>query len=117
MMGNGPMNLSVSLEGAALTGSITSAKAYHRVPKIDKTNCEELGEVNNTPRPAINNGVVVEIDGTSKWIVKGTNYLNKIILAEGAKVLRPDGGAPAMTVDGVPTEIKAGTYVGRIVIA
>ncbi len=117
MMGNGPMNLSVSLEGAALTGSITSAKAYHRVPKIDKTNCEELGEVNNTPRPAVNNGVVVEIDGTSKWIVEGTNYLNKLILAEGAKVLLPDGGAPTMTVDGVPTEIKAGTYVGRIVIA
>lgn len=117
MMGNGPMNLSVSLQGSTLTGSITSAKATHRVPKIDKTNCEELGEVNNTPRPAINNGVVVELDGTSTWTIDGTNYLNKLILAEGAKVLRRDGSVPSMTVNGNPAEFAAGSYVGRIIIA
>ena len=117
MMGNGPMNLSVSLQNATLTGSITSAKAVHRVPKIDKTNCEELGEVINTARPAVNNGVIVHLDGTSTWIVAGDNYLSSLTIEAGAKIIGKGHKKLEMTVDGVPTDMEPGTYTGRIVIA
>ena len=116
MMGNGPMNLSVSLENTVLTGGITSAKAVHRVPKIDKTNCEELGEVINTPRPAVNNGVIVSVDEKSVWYVTQTSYLNHLTLAPGGSILRPDGSAAEMKVDGIKMQIQPGTYSGAIII-
>lgn len=116
MMGNGPMNLSVTLEHTTLTGCISSAKAVHRVPKIDKSNCEELGEVINTPRPAINNGVIVLVDGTSVWRTEQVSYLNRLTLEPGGQILRADGSPAEMTVDGVQTELRPGVYQGAIVI-
>jgi hypothetical protein len=114
MMGNGPMNLAVDLKNATLNGRITAAKALHRVPKIDKRNCEELGEVINTPRESINNGVIVTLDATSVWAVPDTCYLTKLVLAPGAKVIGTDGRAVQLSVDGIPTPLASGEYVGKL---
>ena len=116
MMGNGPMNLSVSLNNASLTGRITASKAKHRVEKIDKTNCEELGEVVNTPRPALNNGVIVSIDSKSVWTIPGICYLTKLTIEPGAAIFGPDESTVCLKVDGQETVLNPGEYVGSIVL-
>lgn len=116
MMGNGPMNLSVQLKNTKLTGSISSTKAVHRVPKIDKTNCEELGEVMNTPMPAINNGVIVSLDAKSIWEVSGQNYINALTLEPGALVIGTNNTKVEMTVDGEIKTLEPGHFVGNIVL-
>lgn len=117
MMGNGPMNLHVSFKNAAITGVITASKADHRVPIIDKTNCEELGEVINTPCAPINNGVIVSLDGNSVWNVTGVSFLTSLTIEKNAVISAPSGKTAKMTVNGVETPIAEGIYTGLIVIS
>lgn len=117
MMGNGPMNLMVKLDNTTLTGRISASKAHHRVEKIDKRNCEELGEVVNTPRPAINNGVIVWVDSASTWRIPGACYLTKLILEAGATICSDCGGTVSMIVNGKETVLESGkTYTGEILL-
>ena len=106
-----PKNLDLTFENAAVTGRITAAKVRHRVERVDKTNCEQLGELDFTAREAINNGVIVTLKSGAVWNVTGTSYLTKLVIEDGAAV-----NARSMTVDGVPTPLVPGTYTGKIVI-
>ncbi len=107
-----PKNLDLTFTNATVTGRITAAKARHRVARVDKTNCEELGELDFTARASINNGVIVTLEAGSVWTVTDTSYLTKLVIADGAQV-----NAKSMTVDGVETPIVPGTYTGKIVLA
>jgi len=109
-------NLSVSLVSACLEGDITACKSLHRVEKISKANCEELGEVDNFPRPVINNGVIVSVDGASVWSPVQVSYLSALDIAEGGKVQAPEGKKLVMTVNGAETAIAPGSYRGDIAI-
>ena len=115
--GDQAMNLSVKLKYAGIEGVISAATAKHAAARIDKSNCEELGNVINTPCEAVNNGVIVSLDSTSAWTVTGTSYLTSLELEKGAVIKGKDGKAVKMTVDGKETEIAAGKYTGKIVLS
>lgn len=105
------MNMVLDFKNVQLKGVISSSRAKHNVSAITKATNTELGEVTNTPCPAVNNGAIVSLNGKSKWTVTGTSYLTALNIAEGAVV-----EASSMTVDGQPAEIKAGSYKGIIVL-
>jgi hypothetical protein len=108
-------NMVLNLSNSNITGIITSSRAKHVKDTITSEEYLLLGEVTNTPGPAVNNGVIVSLNGSS-WTVTGTSYLTGFTIGEGSKVIAPKGQKVAMTVDGVKTPVKAGTYKGNIVI-
>lgn len=114
----GPKNLVLKLEKASLTGVISSAKQFYRegLTTLGPENCHEVNNITQVAAPTVNNGVLLELDGASRWSVTGTSYITKLTLAEGAVIAAADGGAVRMTVDGAETPISAGEYVGKIVI-
>lgn len=61
-------------------------------------------------------GITASFDASSTWTITKDSYLGSLTLAEGAKISAPDGYEVTMTVDGVKTEISAGTYTGEIVL-
>ena len=114
----GAKNVDISFKNAKVEGIISSATAAYRdgVTRIDKSNCEELGEITCTPAAPVNNGMIVSLDRHSEWTVTGKCYLTKLQLARGAVVKAPKGKKVRMTVDGVKTEITAGIHTGKIVL-
>ncbi|WP_460350312.1 hypothetical protein [Actinoallomurus acanthiterrae] len=67
--------------------------------------------------PVVNNGVIVQLNSGSTWTVTGTSYLSKLVVAQGATVVAPNGHTVSMTVDGNATAITPGhTYTGVIAI-
>lgn len=110
-------NLALSFQNVRITGVISSATAKHRVPRITKYNCEEIGEVVMTPAPTVNNGVVVTLDEHSVWTVTGTSYLSSISIAPDAVITAPVGKSLNMQIDGMDMPIFPGTYTGKIVLS
>src|SRR5271168_2207259 len=70
-----------------------------------------------TPFTAIGDvpGVPVLTAG-SRWVVEKTTQLNSLIIPVGAMLAAPAGQSLTMTVDGVGTAIKPGTYQGNVVL-
>ncbi|MCD8087798.1 MAG: hypothetical protein LUE22_04315 [Oscillospiraceae bacterium] len=114
----GPKNLVLKLTGASVTGIISSATSHYRegLTEITPDNCHEINDVTMEATPTVNNGVILELDGESRWIVTGTSYITKLTIAADAVIEAVDGSELRMTVDGVITPITAGEYVGKIVI-
>ncbi len=56
------------------------------------------------------------VDAGAKWEVAATTTLSELTIGEGATVAAPEGRSLTMTVDGVETPVKAGTYKGKIVL-
>jgi hypothetical protein len=52
----------------------------------------------------------------SSWTVEKTTQLNSLTIAEGATLAAPKGYSLTMTVDGVETTIRPGTYKGKVVL-
>jgi hypothetical protein len=76
-----------------------------------------LGDLANTPAPAVNNGLLLTLSGGTVWTVTGTSYLTGLTV-EDAQIVAPEGQTVEMTVDGKKTEIESGkTYTGDIVIS
>jgi hypothetical protein len=112
------LNLVLTFSAAQVTGVITATYARHFVDTIDSSNWRQLGAIGNTPRPAINNGVIVALTDRASWTVTGTSYLTALSLDATSRVTAPGGGQVTMTVDGAPTAIAAGgSYSGAIVVA
>lgn len=109
-------NLALCFTDTKITGAISSATAKHRVEKITKYNREEIGEVKLTPAPAVNNGVSVALEGSSRWTVTGTSYVNCLTIAPEAAVQAPEGKRLLVTVDGQETSLTAGEYKGQITL-
>ena len=107
----------LTFNSASVTGVITASSSRHAKSSIGVEDYKLLGEVTNTPGPAVNNGVIVLLDGKSSWTVTGTSYLTSLTIAEGAALVGPEGRKVTMSVDGVETVIAAGTYKGDIVLS
>jgi hypothetical protein len=110
-------NMVLTFENTEITGVITASQSKHAKSSIDAEDYKLLGEVTNTAGPAINNGVIVSLDGKSTWTVTGTSYLTSLTIAKGATLTAPEGQKVTMTVGGKKTAVKAGTYKGDIVIS
>ena len=109
-------NLVLNFSSTTVAGVISSTFAKHDKSTLAMADFKLVGEVTNTPSPAINNGVIVSLDSTSKWTITSTSYLTKLVLADGASVAAPKGKTLAMTIDGVAKPIGAGTFTGAIVL-
>ena len=106
-------HLAPGIDGPVSTFPISSAtRAYKEgLEIINRYNLTELGNLTQTPAPAINNGVILNLGAGSVWTVAGKSYLTSLTIAPDAQVV-----ASKMTVDGVETPIAAGSYAGAIVI-
>lgn len=107
---DGVRNMALTFDNAAVTGIISASKALHRVEKVFKDNCEELGEVVNTAQPVVNNGVIVALKNGAVWTVAGTSYLSSLTIDETSKVIG------TLLVDGKETEPVPGTYTGALTL-
>lgn len=99
-------------------GKLVDAGVRDRAPGHHHraSNFHALGEVTNTVRAAVNNGVVVRLGSGSSWTVTGTSYVTGLALAADASVKAPRGKSLTMTVDRAETAVEAGrTYSGAIV--
>ena len=113
-----PKNLELNLKNTQLTGIVSSALQAYRdgVTEITEKNRMELSNVTQTAAPTVNNGVIVSLDENSTWTVTDTSYITALTIADGAKVVAPEGKTLTMTVDGVETPSVPGKYVGKIVL-
>ena len=109
-------NLEVVLSNTSITGVISSATQKYRegLTVIDESNRLEMSNIIQTAAPTVNNGVIVSLDENSDWTVTDDSYITKLILANGAKIMAPDGKTVRMTVDGEEKTIRPGTYTGKI---
>lgn len=109
-------NLVVSFDHATITGIITASLARHSQDTLVAKDVLLVSEVTNTPGAAVNNGVIVSLK-QSTWSVTGTSYLTSLALDPASKIVAAARGTLTMTVDGVATPIKAGSYKGAIVLS
>jgi hypothetical protein len=120
--------IDVTFENASITGVISSSNANHvdakgqalaggTVIKADSTlDCHlGMGRLKNAAAPTVNNPVYLTLTHGSTWTASGTSYISKLAIDDTSSIKAADG-AVAMTVNGVATPIKAGTYEGKIVI-
>ena len=76
-----------------------------------------LGDLINTPSPAVNNGMIVSLTNGTIWTVTGTSYLTGLTIDESS-ITAPEGYNVEMTVNGVKTKIETDkTYTGDIVLS
>lgn len=118
MMGETPKNLTIHLENTTVEGVISAATQRYRegLKFLDETTREELSHVYQTPAPAVNNGVLLTLDGKSIWTVTGTSYLTRLELKAGAEVKAPDGKCVVMMVNGRVVPLEEGVYGGAITL-
>jgi hypothetical protein len=75
-----------------------------------------LGDLINKPSAAVNNGMIVTLKGGTVWTVTGTSYITSLTI-DNDSITAPEGNKVVMTVNGAKKEIKAGTYIGNIVLS
>jgi len=119
-------NVKVALANASLAGGISTATTSHATA-ADGTALsfghpelyDLVGDFIHTFAPLASSfGMTVSLDASSSWTVSKTSYLTGLTLASGATIAAPAGHRLTMTVNGVPTAIKAGaSYSGAIVLA
>ena len=112
----GAKNLDVLLDNARLTGTISAAVQQYSegVEIINTANNEELCNITQHAAPAVNNGVIVTLSGGSVWTVKGRCYISKLVIGEGSEIRPMPGQELTMTVFGVKTPVRPGTYEGKV---
>jgi hypothetical protein len=114
-------NLVLNFENSTITGTISASRAHHYLlePGVFTIGAEDyfkLGEVTNTPGPAVNNGVIVALGNGSKWVVTGTSYLTKLTFDKLGAISAPAGYKVSLSVDGRAKLLRPGTYSGAIVL-
>jgi len=110
------LNMAINFNKSIITGVISASESHHSVPKITKDNHTEFHSITDTPCPAVNNGVIVNLTNGSTWTVTGTSYITGLSIEDGSAVTAPEGSIVTMTVNGAKKEIKAGKYSGKITI-
>ncbi len=63
-----------------------------------------------------NFGISATFSGDSVWTVTHDSYLGSLTIEDSASITAPSRYKLLMTVDGKKTDIKAGTYTGKIMI-
>ncbi|MHB9863731.1 hypothetical protein [Streptomyces sp. YIM S03343] len=111
----GGKNMAVTFTDSRVEGVISASAAKHAISTISSAEYRQLGEITNTAQAVVNNGVIVDLAAGSRWVVTGTSYLSKLVLADDASVTGPRGRTVTLTVDGTATDITPGTtYTGAL---
>ncbi len=119
VFGPGPdgKDLVLNFASTKVTGVISSSASHNSQATLTSADYELMGKVANSVEPAVNNGVIVALSGTSVWKVTGTSHLTSLTVGPTASVTGANHRAVTMTVDGVATPIVPGTmYAGAIVV-
>lgn len=112
------LNMVLNLDNVTITGVISASESHHPSPRITKANQREFHAITDTPCPAVNNGVIVNLSNGSNWTVTGTSYLTQLAIDKSSSVSVRRGAEIYMTVNGAKTEIASGkTYTGAIVVS
>jgi hypothetical protein len=110
-------NMVLKFNSTRISGVISATQTHHTRSTITSDQYKQLGEVVNIVHPVVNNGVIVYLNGSSRWTVTGTSYLSKLVVANGSTIAAPDGHHVAMTMNGVPMAITPGhIYTGSILL-
>lgn len=129
------IGLDVTLDAAEVDGAISSAWSYHLdadgnpmdgtefvMDSFTGTRDGSSGtwdytlfcRVDCQPAPTRANPVSLTMTNGSVWMVTGDNYLSYLRFDDTCQI---QGMSLTMTVDGVETELVAGTYTGEIVLS
>lgn len=109
--------MSLSFKSAGVTGALSTGTAQATGPEPTAETFRLIGEVDNTLSATKEpEGLSVDLDGASRWVVTRPSYLTRFTVARGAVVAGTNGRPATMTVDGRAVPIAAGTYRGRIVV-
>ncbi len=108
--------LDVTLDCSEITGAISLGRDTWEVTSFASGDnvSQEIGYAAATELGAYHEGdagLSLTLVNGSVWTVTETSYLTALTIDEASSIV----GA-AMTVDGVPTPIEAGTYTGEIVL-
>lgn len=111
--------LTVTFEDSDFTGSF--ADGSNGLWKVDGLSYTDgngnTSSLNGNYYGATENwGISAAFSGDSTWTVTNDSYLGNLTIEDSAQVVAPSGCKLEMTVDGVKTDIKAGTYSGKIII-
>jgi len=63
-----------------------------------------------------NFGISASFDKSSTWTITNDSYLGSLTITEGANIKTSEGYAVEMTVNGIKTELTAGTYNGKVIL-
>ncbi len=101
----------LTFDNSTITGAISASTAHHYMlePGVFTIGADEyfkLGEVTNTPGPAVNNGVIVALKNKSQWVVTKTSYLTKLSFDAYGAISAPAGYKVSLSVNGVPTLLR-----------
>lgn len=97
----------VTLSAASLTGAVNAYDCAHWIAAAE---AEGFSDYALDESYAASHGVSLTLTDGSVWTVTGESTLSSLTIDEGSSVLG------SMTVNGIPTPIAAGTYIGEIVI-
>ncbi|MCD8088255.1 MAG: hypothetical protein LUE22_06685 [Oscillospiraceae bacterium] len=108
-------SLDVTLDASSITGAISLGQDTWEVTTFASgdNSSQEIGYAASTELGAYHDegyGLILTITNGSVWTVTETSYLTELTIDETSTIVG------TMTVDGVETEIAAGTYAGEIVI-
>ncbi len=66
--------------------------------------------------PARSQDSIKTVAAGSTWVVDHTTHLDRLVIAEGARLAAPKGYSLTMTVDGIETQIDSGYYQKDVVL-
>lgn len=105
-------NMVVNLDNTTLNGVISASFAQREKGELYPEDYKQIGEVENIPCPAVNNGVIVSLKNGSVWNVSGDCYLTSLTVEEGSEIVGD------VTLDGEALIVEAGeTYTGDILVS
>ena len=109
-------SLDVTLDASDITGAISLGSDTWKVVYFasGSNTTQEIGYAESTELGAFHDdgfGLILALTNGSVWTVSETSYLTELTIDETSTI---EGAV--MTVDGVETEIAAGTYAGEIVL-
>ncbi|MFT4083495.1 MAG: Ig-like domain-containing protein [Nocardioides sp.] len=111
-----PKNMVVHLDDTTVKGLITSTDYLHDATTITADNWDEISRVTNTVAAPVNNGVILDLENGSRWVVPGTSYLTSLTGASASSIVGADGQDVTVTIDGVdyaPSDLDPDTtYTG-----
>lgn len=119
MPGARSSRVAVSFESGRFSGSFADgSNGLWEVSGLSYTNgAGNISSLNGNYYGATANwGSTATFGRDSAWTVTYDSYLGSLTIEDGAVIAAPEGYTLEMTVNGVATEITAGTYSGEVIL-